>query len=329
MKTSNFTIHKNQSKGFTIMPNSISYDYELSLKAFGLLCKLHMLPEDWEFSEAGLSSLFKDSRTAIRSAVRELEDRGYLIRERVRDERGRLKGTQYHIFESPMELNERTGEFEEFNPLKDIPKYEFPATNASTPMLDLPMSENPTLGAHMLGAEHNIILNNKTSNELNTLTIDPLGANRTEEPKSIGKKTGEDQTSAIKVLKKKYKSAFVELALELAKDKDDQIAYARAVLRDWKKQKFETVEQVKQHVAAFNEDQVPNHLATIKSYAGNRVKRVEQTPEWLNQEQQTYNANIEYTEDQLKAIDRMKQLQQIVLNPNHKNVENDEFGLPF
>ena len=45
----------------------------------------------------------KDGSTSLRSALEELEQCSYLHRERVRDEKGRLKGVIYHVYEEPFE----------------------------------------------------------------------------------------------------------------------------------------------------------------------------------------------------------------------------------
>ena len=99
----NFKRHRQLSRGFTTLPNSIFMDRRLSLKGKGLLCQLLSLPDDWEFSEKGLVAIMKDGSTSLRSALEELEQCSYLHRERVRDEKGRLKGVIYHVYEEPFE----------------------------------------------------------------------------------------------------------------------------------------------------------------------------------------------------------------------------------
>ena len=86
-----------------MVPNDIFLERKLSLKGEGLLCHLLSLPEDWEFSENGLVAIIKDGRASLRSALKELEENNYLQRERIRDEKGRLKGIIYHIYEEPFE----------------------------------------------------------------------------------------------------------------------------------------------------------------------------------------------------------------------------------
>lgn len=68
-----------------------------------MLCRLLSLPPTWEFSEAGLVKITKDGKDSVKSALTELEKLGYLQRERVRDEKGRLRGAIYHVYEVPFE----------------------------------------------------------------------------------------------------------------------------------------------------------------------------------------------------------------------------------
>ena len=53
------------------------------------------LPEDWDYTLAGLSYINREKIDAIREAVRELERAGYIKRSRERDSKGRLRGADY------------------------------------------------------------------------------------------------------------------------------------------------------------------------------------------------------------------------------------------
>ena len=94
-----FRVEKN--KGYTVMSNHHLRNKELSLKAKGLLSQMLSLPEDWDYTLAGLSLINREKIDAIREAVRELENAGYIQRSRERDEKGRLRGTTYVIYEQP------------------------------------------------------------------------------------------------------------------------------------------------------------------------------------------------------------------------------------
>ena len=49
----------------------------------------------------GLAYINQEQLDAIRQAVHELERAGYIVRARERDNRGRLCGTEYNIYEQP------------------------------------------------------------------------------------------------------------------------------------------------------------------------------------------------------------------------------------
>jgi len=83
------------------MANYHLRDERLSLKARGLLSMILSLPEDWDYSLVGLVAISKDGLTAVRGALHELEDNGYIHRERQRDPNGRLAGSIYTVYEYP------------------------------------------------------------------------------------------------------------------------------------------------------------------------------------------------------------------------------------
>ena len=72
-----FRVEKN--KGYTVMSNHHLRNKELSLKAKGLLSQMLSLPEDWDYTLAGLSLINRESIDAIRTAVWELEKRRFFL----------------------------------------------------------------------------------------------------------------------------------------------------------------------------------------------------------------------------------------------------------
>ena len=128
-----FRVERN--RGYTVMSNHHLRNKELSLKAKGLLSQMLSLPEDWDYTLAGLSLINREKIDAIREAVRELERAGYIVRSRERDEKGRLRGAEYVIYEQPQP------------PTSDLPTLENPTLDNPTqekPMLEKPTLENPT-----------------------------------------------------------------------------------------------------------------------------------------------------------------------------------------
>lgn len=70
-------------------------------EAKGLLSLMLSLPEDWDYTTKGLARICRDGVDSICATVRELEDAGYIIRERVRNANGRLGSIEYTILEQP------------------------------------------------------------------------------------------------------------------------------------------------------------------------------------------------------------------------------------
>ena len=127
-----FRVERN--KGYTVMSNHHLRNKDLTLKAKGLLSQMLSLPEDWDYTLAGLSHINRESIDAIRTAVWELEKAGYITRRQGRDEKGKMTAIEYTIYEQPQppELEKPTLE----NPTAGNPVLENPTTGN-------PMSENP------------------------------------------------------------------------------------------------------------------------------------------------------------------------------------------
>lgn len=68
----------NKNSNYTVMSNFHLRSKTLGLKAVGLLSKVLSLTDEWDYSVAGLASICREGETAIKSALAELKDRGYL-----------------------------------------------------------------------------------------------------------------------------------------------------------------------------------------------------------------------------------------------------------
>ena len=89
------------ASNFTILSNAVINDERLSFRARGVLVWLLSKPDDWHTrSESIAAQSPKEGRVAVRSALRELADLGYLVREKIQDERGRWSTIQT-VYEEP------------------------------------------------------------------------------------------------------------------------------------------------------------------------------------------------------------------------------------
>ena len=135
--------HVERNTGYTVMSNHHLRNKELTLKAKGLLSQMLSLPEDWDYTLAGLSYINREKIDAIREAVRELERTGYIQRSRERDKKGRLRGADYIIYEQPPNLDLPTLENPTLeNPTQEKPTLENPMQlNKDIQKTDLPKKE--------------------------------------------------------------------------------------------------------------------------------------------------------------------------------------------
>lgn len=90
-----------KSRDYVVMAKHHLREKDISLKSKGLLSLILSLPEDWNYSTRGLASICKEGVDSIGSALRELENAGYLVRNKLRDGKGRITDTEYIIYEFP------------------------------------------------------------------------------------------------------------------------------------------------------------------------------------------------------------------------------------
>lgn len=127
-----FRIEK--TRDYTVMSNHHLRDKSLSLKAKGLLSLMLSLPEEWDYTTKGLARICKDGVDSICAGVRELEEHGYVIRQRVRNPNGQLGAIEYTILEQPRPPEPEKPERE--NPVLDNPEQ-------ASPVLEEPEQGNP------------------------------------------------------------------------------------------------------------------------------------------------------------------------------------------
>ena len=92
-----------KTKNFTIMSNHHLQNKNLSLKAKGLLSYMLSLPNDWDYSLAGLVANSKESKTSIRNTLNELKENHYLSITKLYPNQTESKKIEYvyNIYEEP------------------------------------------------------------------------------------------------------------------------------------------------------------------------------------------------------------------------------------
>ena len=97
------TIRVHKTKDYTVMSNTHFREKNMSLKAKGLLSLMLSLPDDWNYSIAGLVAMCVEEESAIVSALKELKKLGYLRVDKLmpnETESGRIEYV-YNVFENP------------------------------------------------------------------------------------------------------------------------------------------------------------------------------------------------------------------------------------
>ena len=180
-----FRIEK--TRDYTVMANHHLRNTKLSLKAKGLLSLMPSLPEDWDYTTKGLAKICKDGVDSICSTVNELEEHGYVIRERIRNAKGQLTDIQYTILEQPKPPQ----------PGQEKPKQENPVLG--NPVLGSPKQEEPEQG-------NPAQLNTKKSSNQglntdlsNTEVSNPIRSNPYEHEPQAADEMGTDTRSAREI----------------------------------------------------------------------------------------------------------------------------------
>ena len=90
-----------KTANYTVMSNTHLKDRRLSYKSKGLLSVILSLPPDWDYTITGLAVIAADGVDSVKTAIKELEQYGYVTRTQLRDERGRMAQNEYRVYENP------------------------------------------------------------------------------------------------------------------------------------------------------------------------------------------------------------------------------------
>lgn len=156
-----FRVHK--TNNFSVICNTCIFDNRLSLKAKGLLVTMLALPEDWNYSIAGLVSIVKEGETSIRTALDELKEYKYLNVTRFTDEKGKIVDWVYNIYENPVVEN---------------------------PVVENPHVDNPVVENQPILNTNESITNELNTNEQKEKYIDSVPSSISKEKKAKKRFTG-------------------------------------------------------------------------------------------------------------------------------------------
>lgn len=219
-------IKKVYQKSFTTVDNTVLNDTSLSWKAKGLFVYLWSQSDEWDFYETEVVKHSTDKIASLKSGLKELEQQGYLKRQRKRDDKGLLKENEWILFDNPMLEN---------------------------PMLDNPMLDNPMLENHILTNTNNNNTNNNNNNITTTTTTGPTEIGSIYEfwESNVGSLSPYlyEEIQAIyedwKEVSKQPKEMILE-SIKMALDKGVRnISYIKTILKRWYDNRIYNVEDLK------------------------------------------------------------------------------------
>ena len=117
-----------RTNNYTVMSNYHLRDKTISFKAKGLLSMMLSLPENWDYTLAGLARISLEGKDAIRAAVVELEKAGYVQRRQTTDKAGKFGSNEYIIREYPASHEPPPEKPSSAQPLPENPTTENPST---------------------------------------------------------------------------------------------------------------------------------------------------------------------------------------------------------
>ncbi len=120
----------------------------------------------WSVTLKSLAVTSTDGISAIRSAVEELEARGYLKRNRERDEKGRLSHTTWEILEPVVPVDNSSSEPIGAQTAGESKEKENRGIKGIAPTCDFPTLEKPTLEKPTL--DNRTLIEDQLKEELNT-----------------------------------------------------------------------------------------------------------------------------------------------------------------
>lgn len=101
MQKTMFRVIKDKENPYVMLNKTFLNATNISWKAKGILAYLLSKPDDWKVYESDIVKHSTDGRDGVRKGIQELIKAGYIKRELIQDEKGRLMGYDYQVYEVP------------------------------------------------------------------------------------------------------------------------------------------------------------------------------------------------------------------------------------
>ena len=273
-------IRVHSTKSYTVMSNFHLRDKNLSYRAKGMLSFMLSLPEDWDYSVNGLVSVSKENENAIKGILQELKDNGYLVINKIKDDKGKFV-YEYNIYEFPKEEN---------------PEVEKPEVDI--PQVDTPQVENqPQINTNIINTNKQLLNNNNsTSSSINTLNNNSSIYDYIQD--NFGRILSSIEIEEISTWEDNELTRYAIKQAVL--NSKYNIRYISRILFNYEKQNIKTVQEAQQREEEFKG--YKNKIDIVDN-----LSRLQKTgkPEWLGKEVEADEATPEEMEEfekQLEAI---------------------------
>lgn len=239
-----FRVEKN--KDYTTISNYHLRDRRLSLKAKGLLSIMLSLPDDWDYSLEGLVSISLESERAIKSALKELKNAGYLVIVKLFPESGKRNKIEYiyNIYEKSQEV--QNVPLQNVS-LQDVDVHDVELQNEGQLNTNNKITNNKVL--------NNKILNNKynTPSPIANTIFEEIESNfgRTLSPYEIEEIKNWEDTELTRYAIKKA-----------VLNNKFSIQYISKILYSWKKENIRTVQEAQRDEEEFQNKKKSNYTRT-------------------------------------------------------------------
>ena len=215
---------KDKSNPYVMLNKTCLHDNQLSWKAKGLHSYLLSLPDNWKIYTEDLKNRSKDGKDAIRTALNELIELGYVKRTHSKDkETGKFTGGyDYEVYEIPLKIEDSRDKENPISGKTDIGKN--------------PMSENPSLINNKYKLNNNSKYVNKDENNLSLISKIYQ--------ENIGPIYPVNREWIIEV-SEKFEVDLFRRAVEICIDRSNvTTGYLKGILKKWDEEGIVTLEQL-------------------------------------------------------------------------------------
>lgn len=145
-------ILKNKTQGkYVNVYKGIAMDRSLSLRDRGMMLTLLSLPDNWEFTIAGLGKILPDGKAAIHASLKSLQKAGYLSKNQSRNDKGVFGENVIEVYETPN------------TPFPDFRQTENPVTENPATEKPVPVFQPQLINNKVINQETNInVLTNQS-----------------------------------------------------------------------------------------------------------------------------------------------------------------------